>query len=296
MGETDTRPRAVLHLVVCAFVCAALLAGCNVFDGLGDEGDSGDPNVLLQDARAALSRGEPQVAVQYLDRAYSIDPSNPEVRIELAGARFAQAEVDLLTLRELVTHINGDEGSVAPATLTPKQDHGPFCTFDADRSGLEEFDYTSAPAYQAIREEIATFEAARELLDGIRSAAFSELPEETRAQWYLARAFTRTALAIDAINREVERIEATLYRLPSVQNSIGICAASEQALSRTEVRIKCDHLPQIVVGLEELEIRNWLLDDADVSGVLDDLRQAVDVVGAQLDSDVIRFCSTNAVQ
>ena len=286
--------------MVCAFLCAALLVGCNVFDGLGGEGESDDPNVLLQDARAALSRGEPQAAVRYLERAHALDPSNPEVRIELVGARFAQAEIDLITLRSLINYINGEEEEPAAAAARTHsqqpQANGDFCTFDADRSALEEFDYTSASAYQAIRDQINTFEAAHELLDGIRPAALNDLPDAVRARWYMSRAFTRIALAIDAINSEVEQIEATLYRLPSLQNSIGICAASEQALSKAEARIKCDHLPQIVVGLEELEMRNQLLDNADVSGVLDDLRQVVDIVGAQLDSDVIRFCSTRAAQ
>ena len=293
---------SVRSFIVWAVVCASLLAGCNVFDGLGGEGESEDPEVLLQDARAALSRGEPEAAVRYLERAYSLDPTNPEVRIELVGARFARAELDLITLQQLVDDINGeaDNGETDPPVASARrhevahQEQDGFCTFDEDRSSLEEFDYTASSAYQSIQVQIDTFRAARDLLDGIRPVVLNSLPDRVQAQWYLTRAFTRVALAVSAVNEEVEQIDATLYRLPSLQNSIGICASSEQALSEAEVQIKCDHLPKIVRALDELEMRNQLLDNPDISGVLDDLRLAVDVVGAQLDSDVIRFCSGGA--
>jgi len=257
--------KSPVRAAVCVFFLCGMLAGCNVFDGLGEEGDSNDPYVLLRDARAALSRGEPQEAVRYLERAFDLDPNNPEVRIELVGARFAAAEVDLLTLGRLVDHINGEGDTTSTALNAAWQGkaNGAFCTFDADPSELEMFDYTSAPEYQQIRDHIDTFVAAHDLLEGIRPAALGGLSEEARAQWYLTRAFTRIALAIHAINEEVARIDATLYRLPRFRNSIGICAASESALDQAEARIKCDLLPQILVGLDELEMRSQLLDDAD---------------------------------
>lgn len=277
--------------VLGGLLLGGVLAGCNVFGGIGE--DSDDPQVLLRDARAALDRGDPQTAVGYLEQAFEMDPNDPEIRIELAGARFAVAEIDLLTLKGLVEHINGGASSQARASGAGKAG-GAHCTFDADPETLESFDYTAAPEYQRIRAEIEMFVDARDLLDGIRPADLAALPEETRARWYLVRAFTRIALAIDAIHDEGERIDAALYRLPAEQNSIGICAASASALEAAEARIKCDHLSQILQGLDELEQRSLLLDDADISGIIDELRQAVDVVGAQLGSNVIRFCSTRA--
>lgn len=284
--------RYSLRATLWSLLLCGVLAGCNVFEGIGS--DSDDPQVLLRDARVALDRGDVQAAIDDLERAFELDSTHPEIRIVLAGARFKAADLDLITLKGLIEHINGvTETSSASQSVRHKANDA-YCTFSADGGELEAFDYTEAPEYQHIRAEIETFVAVRDLLDGVRPSDLEELPEEVRAQWYLTRAFTRIALTIDAINEEVEQTEATLYRLTQQQNSIGICAASRPALEAAEVRIKCEHLPQIVQGLDELTVRSQLLDEADISGVIDDLRQAVDIVGAQLNSSVIRFCSVTA--
>lgn len=287
--------RRGLHVALGALLIGSVLAGCNVFGGL-DAADDEDPQVLLRDARAALERGDPQAALDDLERAFALDPTDPEIRIELAGARFAVAEIDLLTLKGIVDHINGEPANKTRKTHATgaRKAADRHCTFDEDPETLESFDYTEAPEYQQIRAEIEMIIDTRDLLDGVRPADLAALPEETQARWYLARAFVRIVLAVDAIHAEGEQIEATLYRLPAAQNSIGLCAASASALEEAEARIKCDHLPQILQGLDELKQRSTLLDDAEVSGIIEELQQAADVVGAQLDSNVIRFCSTVA--
>lgn len=273
---------------------AMLLAGCNVFEGFGEEGAGNDPQVLLQDARTALDRGDASTALTYLERAFALSSQDPEIRITLGQARLAVADIDLFTLKGMVDHINeaGTEPVVTSA-VRAKND-GSFCTFEEDPASLVIFDYTAAPEYQQIRDQIETLLDVRDLVARIPASDRDALSESVRAEWYFVRAFTRIALAIDAINGEVERIDATLYRVPSRENSLGICAASEAALEEAEARIKCDHLPQILTGLDELEVRSQLLDEADVSGVLDDLQVAANVVGAQLESSIVRFCSTNA--
>lgn len=286
--------RYSLHIALSGLFLCGVWAGCNVFEGIGEDAGSDDPQVLLHDARAALDRDEPETAVGYLERAFELDPDDPEIRIELTGARFAAADVDLITLKGLVEHINSGAGLQASASRRAGKANGRYCTFDADPATLEVFDYTSAPEYQRFREVIETFIEARDLLDGIRLADRERLTEALRAEWYLLRAFTRIVLAIDAINAEVERIEATLYRVPDRGNSIGICAVSEDALDAAKVHIRCDLLPQILQGLDELRARSDLLDDAEIGGVIADLERAVDVVGAQLDINVIRFCSVSA--
>lgn len=284
----------LLRAALSGLLLCGVLAGCNVFDGIGAESD--DAQVLLQDARAALDRGDPHEAVRYLERAFELDPTDPEIRIELAGARFEATDLDLITLKGLTEHISGTArpSEATAAVRVGGKAEGGYCTFGTDPGGLDVFDYTAAPEYQQVRAEIETFVAARDLLDAIRPVDLEALPEETRAQWYLIRAFTRIALAVDAINGEVERIEATLYRVPGPQDSIGICAISKSALEEAEARIKCTHLPQILKGLDELAVRSRLLDEAEVSGLIDDLQQAVDVIGAQLNSNAIRFCTTTA--
>ncbi len=95
-----------------------LATGCNVFDGLEEEGASNDPAVLLQDAELALSRGEAERAERYLRRALDIDPENARVRIKLSTALLAKHRIGALDLMRMARSLRGAEEDAAPASAT----------------------------------------------------------------------------------------------------------------------------------------------------------------------------------
>lgn len=86
---------------------AALLTGCNVFEGTQEEGTGDDPEVLLQDAEAALQRDEPKLAVAYLKRAVELEPVTTslgaQIRIQLSTAHLRAVGVNIMTLKQLAT-------------------------------------------------------------------------------------------------------------------------------------------------------------------------------------------------
>src|SRR5690606_41582378 len=84
---------------------AALLTGCNVFEGTQEEGTGDDPEVLLQDAEPALQRDEPKLAVEYLERAVELEPvttsHGAQIRIQLSTAQLRAGGVNNTTLQPL---------------------------------------------------------------------------------------------------------------------------------------------------------------------------------------------------
>lgn len=96
-----TRP--TLHLLAGVLLfCVA--AGCNVFEGLHEEGQADDPQALYQDAQDALRRGDLIVAIDHLRQALDMQPEGAlaaRIRITLATALLEQHQINVLTLSRI---------------------------------------------------------------------------------------------------------------------------------------------------------------------------------------------------
>lgn len=270
-----------------ALVAGLLLAGCsdNLFSGLDSEGTSDDPDVLLADARAALTKGDTSRALDYLQRAHESDPDHAEVRVTLVGTKFEQNDVDLLTIREIGMYI-ADGSKAARAKAAGNY----ICTFDGDPSSYETFDFAAAPAFQRLANLADLFEEAETLL-GDLDATQTDLPENLKARMLLIRAFTRAFQTVVAIDAEVKNLGVELFRLPG--NDIGICADVSQFDSVSDAQNLVDQIEELVVctllpnyegALNDLRTRNEILGGDSDNMVLDVMSNALDAMRNSLNA------------
>lgn len=253
-------------------------AGCNVFGGLSEE-NSDDPEVLLSEARAALTQGQPDRAVDLLREALAADSSNAEVRVELASAMLEARDVDIVTLRSMGRFIIGDEKRTS---ISNTHESG-RCTFDQEPVSLPVFDYEDAPEYQVFVENEAVFEEVQALL-GDERIDFEALAAELRARRLLVGAFADIATAVLEINRRIKALDATLYRLPS--GAIGLCAPTPEDRFQLEKDIVCALLPRIEAALEELNARNGLIGrEPDEGVIIDIVRDAIEAIRGDTEID-----------
>lgn len=71
------------------------ISGCNLFSPFHSEGEHSDPDVLRDDAEAALAREDPEQALQYLDKALEQKPDDPDLLYLHAVAVVDQHDMDL---------------------------------------------------------------------------------------------------------------------------------------------------------------------------------------------------------
>lgn len=266
-----------------AFALVLLLAGCsdNLFSSLNSAGSSDDPDVLLADARAALSQGDTTAALEYLQAAHELDPDHAEVRVTLVGTKFEKHNVDLLTIREIGEYIANERLAVRAKTTKTTANY--ICTFDGDPAQYAAFDFAAAPAFNRLAGLSDLFEEAETLL-GDLEAGRVDLPDPLRARMLLIRAFTRAFRTMVAIDAEVKNLGIELFRLPG--NDIGLCvnasqfnsvSAAQQLIDDIQEVIECTLLPGYEQAMDDLRARNELL-GGDTSNVL------VDVMGEALDA------------
>lgn len=88
-----------------------LIAGCNVYEGLYEEGDSDDPEALYEDARLALQQNRPAEAVEHLRNALDHTEESDvllrkQIQITLASAVLQVEDINVLSLRRMITTFN----------------------------------------------------------------------------------------------------------------------------------------------------------------------------------------------
>ncbi len=115
-----------------------LVAGCNVYEPFHQEGGSDDPAKLLADAKVALANGEPQKALDLLDRAIALAPDDPQIRYYHAVAIIRVNDIDFLTFFDALGNVNLGEapaGKKAVASLFSAQDG--ILLFDLSEEDLD---------------------------------------------------------------------------------------------------------------------------------------------------------------
>lgn len=105
--------RLPVFLTSTLLVCVLLVAGCNVYEGLYEEGASDNPEVLLQDGRNALQQKRPTEAIAYLRKALEKANDQPvlrkQIEIKLATAVLQEYEIDALSFSRIARKLSGDD-------------------------------------------------------------------------------------------------------------------------------------------------------------------------------------------
>ncbi len=128
----------MLRLATTVCVTLALLAtvatGCNVYEGLYEEGESENAEVLLEDARIALQQDRPQEAVEHLRKALVYVPDDEpllrkQIQIKLASAVLEVREINVLSLKRIADNLNGE--ATSPDALAFGKSQSQACLFPA---------------------------------------------------------------------------------------------------------------------------------------------------------------------
>ncbi len=105
----------MLRLTTTVCVTLALLAttGCNVYEGLYEEGDSENAEALFEDARIALQQDRSEEAIKHLRKALVYVPDNEpllrkQIQIKLASAVLEVQEINVLSLKRIAENFNGE--------------------------------------------------------------------------------------------------------------------------------------------------------------------------------------------
>lgn len=156
--------RRMRLLGAAALLAAVLLAGCNLLDPVYDDGR--DVASLLEDARFARAAGDYDRAINLLERALRIDPSNQTVRLELAVTLMRRDQLSLLHLESVTAHLLSGRGASGAAGRPAGE---VACTFGEDAT-LEPFDPQALSDFNAISAARTTLARILELLNQPASA------------------------------------------------------------------------------------------------------------------------------
>ena len=232
-----------------AVALALLVAGsCNAFEFMYEEGDSSDPEVILQDARIALQKGDTQKAIDLLEKALETAPENVEIRIELSSALFQGSDIDLLTMKELADFISNAEPNIVAGKNTSNQS---VCNFSQSPASTRILEFETTGAYLTLHSSQEVIARALELLsENSQFEASSELASHLTGNAYLIRAIASMGKAILDIKKEVDASDATLHQLSN--GSIGYCAPDPASLSHIEEFVLCRQLPMIDSAIDDL--------------------------------------------
>ncbi len=275
-----------IRLLVMAASMLFLSAGCNVFEPFYEAGSSDDPEVLLDDARYALQNGEPDKAVAILEKAFAVDSSNAEVRVELAAALFLANGIDVLVMKDLAEFIT-ESSSSAGKHQRFNTSQALACSFAGNEAEVRTLHFEEEPAYLTIVEHSPIIDRVMALVDGVLDNE-GNLSGNTDANRQMTRAIANLSAAIKLITRAVELAEGDIY---SVGTSIGYCAPTQEALDAIETAIVCGRgaLHYLDNAAHALGRRQQLIDSDDTEFVdlVQDLRDEISAtVSATCDIDV----------
>ena len=230
------------------FLFALLLAPLAACDETGAVSD--DVDVVVDDAVVARQQGDYATAVTLLEGALADEPSNPEVRVELATTLLERDDVDLLDIERIGTFLTNAagvaNGSAGAAGRTAA------CAAASDPTA-EAFDPTDVGDFDALVGALQTIARAGELLStvipaelqgfdictSIADGAFvydrAGVLADLRAQG-LSDGQVAQALAVNALNSFIDAYlfvttevaqQTTWYRL--ADGSITVCVDDEAA-------------------------------------------------------------------
>ena len=265
-------PRILLAVNPFALFALSLfvIAGCNAFEFMYEEGNSDNPEIILDDARIALQNGDTEKAIELLEKALEIAPENPEIKIELTSALFQHEDIDLLVMKDLADYISNAPGPSTGKTAS----HSSVCTFDENISTTRVLEFDNESAYLLLQENADILERASALLrDNLNLQATPELGTNLASNAYLMRSIATMGAAVLAIKERADSLGATLHQRNS--GSIGYCAPAPAAVSEIESFVLCEQLPIFDAAIDDLFNRQQLLGQED-SELVDAVENARD--------------------
>lgn len=286
-----------------------VFSGCNVFEGFYEEGASGDPTILTQDAEAALADGRPADAIKYAQKALEKDPTHVSAVNVLATAELKEAKVDVVTMTEFVDVLTlkaeetvGKQSAVpllaksvsstasCPATSSYECD---FCEV-GELKNFEAVTYRDLEAYQRLRnardaftridaafdplfvflmDEIAEVEAVANLNDAFATETYREMI------WGLL-----LQRAIDLGVEQPERLVAEFLKtvaIVRVASSVGEVATDAEdqqiAIFKVNPRTSDETFSYCAASIETVE--NYV--DNTVCDKVRELQTAIDILRAR---------------
>lgn len=240
---------------------AVLIAGCNVYEGLYEEGESDNPEVLYDDARIALQQDRPAEAVEHLRKALAFTPDSDvllrkQIQIKLASAVLQVQEINALSLTRIVDTFNG--ASAGGDGVALGKSHSQTCLFPQSHARLGfdptediDFDRLGSPASQQVLDEslalIArvfsgdetsanpTFRCDDPGLDeDIAALQAQGLSNEEIAEALIDFAVAHSTVAyIDIVNAGGDDASFFYVTPPAGDDYIGLCFSNEQTCNST---------------------------------------------------------------
>lgn len=288
----------MVRLGTTVFVALALLAtvvvGCNVYEGLYEEGGSENAAVLLEDARIAMQQDRPEQAIKHLRKALThAQDDEPllrkQIQIKLASAVLQVQDINVLSLKRIADNLNGEvtgDGALAfgksqsQACLFPA--HHEHKIFDLTE-GIDMVQLGSPASEAALAESrdlvsnvfagTEDFPCSDEGLDqAISSVDQQGLSNEEVAEALVNYAVARSTTSyIDIV--EVAGGAASFFRVtsPAGEDYVSVCFSSEQICASTvdESRV---HLAGLDCSTRVLKKRATLLGSTNAHELADQAR------------------------
>ena len=226
-------------IYVAGVLAAALVLGaCNVFEGLYEEGESEDPKVLLNDARAAIQDGRVDDAVAHLSVAHEKEPDNIEVRAELASAILVQNEVDVMLIKDLADDIRlALEGGASKSGGCPEDVP---CNFDCSvAKSVTPFSYEEFDAYQRLEKVLDALKKVDALVQqpltelGATPGTRFDTPEKRKELFNGLVA----KIQVTSSSSNARRIAGTLLMAAGITKLATTLAEIEQAAQRNKIQL-----------------------------------------------------------
>ena len=301
----------MLRLGIPVCITLALLAlvatGCNVYEGLYEEGDSDDATVLFEDARIALQQDRPEEAIEHLRKALVHVPDNEpllrkQIQTKLASAVLEVQEINVLSLKRIADNLNGEatsQGALAfgksqsQACLFPSHHQqsffDPTAGIDMDQLGQP----ASAAALTESRDLVAdvftntdVFPCSDEGLDAaIASAQQQGLSNEEIAEALVNYAVSISTTAyVDIVG--VGGGQASFFRVlsPAGEDYVSVCFPSAQMCNGTVAEARV-HLSGLDCSTRILQKRAALLASTAAQELADLARDGYDKAAAGLENE-----------
>ncbi|MFQ5568907.1 MAG: hypothetical protein ACE5G0_04480 [Rhodothermales bacterium] len=293
MVRVDWRVLSTLVLLV------SLVFGCNVYEGLYEEGDSDNPEELLQDARIALQQDRPSDAVLHLRKALPLTSENDllhkRIQIKLASAVLQVQGINMMTLTHIARNLTGE--STTEAVIAPAKSMGQTCLFPASHARvsfdpLEDIDYellsseASEDALEESRDLIARVfsgnetgnEPAFPCEEAALDQAILDLQNQGLSDEEVVEAMMDYAVALstvaylDVVDAGEDDAQFFYVTPPAGDQYIGLCFSSEQTCNNSVGKVN-EHLNGLDCSTRILQKRAELLASTSAQDLADLARE-----------------------
>lgn len=287
------------HFLIFLLLVGVSITGCNVYEGLYEEGTSEDPEVLMEDARIAVQQDKPEEAVDHLRKALELTEDNSalqkRVQIKLASAVLLVHDIDVLSFSRIARNLTGDDQTSAVINTGKSQSQA--CLFPASHDRVS-FDPTDGIDFEQLSSFISE-EAINESLglialvfaaggttafpceDSAMDAAIADLQadglsNDEIAEAMVAYSVAKTTLAyLDIVETGGDDADFVFVTPPSGSKYVSICFSETQSCE-DNVNRAIEHVESLDCTTRLLQKRAELLDSSTAQELADLAREGYD--------------------